>query len=283
MRTKVLVLTAAFAAGAGLAAQEDGQPARIETRTESLAAGSKLWVRNRNGAIVVTGWDREEVALSAEIRDSDQRRIELAVRRIAAGLAVEAEMQQSMVPLPSGLAHSPRCRLVLNVPSRLLGQFRTTNGPISVASVQGYVRCETTNGDIDLSDIAGEAMAETTNGDVNARQMHARLKGGTENGRILLEDVDGRVQMATGNGQIQARNLEGWGEGIQLECANGPIDLELGRATGDIVAASASGTIRIKVAGARVLEQERHRVHARVPGSAQTILLATTTGNITVH
>ena len=44
---------------------------RTEQRTEPLAQGSKLWVKNRNGAIRVTGWDKDEVALTAQIRDSE--------------------------------------------------------------------------------------------------------------------------------------------------------------------------------------------------------------------
>lgn len=283
MRIMALAL---FAVCAGLAAQEEPGPGlatRTEARTETLAYGSRLWVRNHNGAITVTGWDREELALSAEIRDTDQRRIDLVLQRVGGDLEVEAQIQQSMLPMPFGVAASPWCRMTLSVPHRLLGQFRTINGPISVTSVSGYVRCETTNGDISLSALAGEAVAETTNGNVEARQLHARIKGSTANGQVVLDDVAGRVQMEATNGSIKARDLEGWGEGIQLECTNGAIDLELGRATGDILAMNASGGIRIKVPNGRILEQGRHRVHVKVPGGTQMILLETTNGNITVH
>ena len=277
MRIQVAAPLAALAVCARLAGQDEPGPVtRTETRTESLAYGSKLRVRNRNGAILVTGWDREELQLTAEIRDSDQRRIELLVQRQGPDLAIDAQSQQSMLPLPSAVAASPRCRMTLNVPRHLLAQFRTTNG-------QGYVRCETTNGDISLAGIAGEVRAETTNGNLTASHLHARIQGGTANGEITLEDVDGRVQVETTNGQITARNLDGWGEGIRLACANGPIDLELGRATGEIEAANESGSIRIRVASGLVLEQNRHRVHVKVPGSSQMIVLETVNGSIHVH
>ena len=79
---------------------------------------------------------------------------------------------------------------------------------------------------------------------------------GTSNGRILLEDVDGQVSMLTSNGSIHARNLDGWAEGISLECTNGPIEVELGRATGDLTASSVNGTVKVQVqvAGAQVQE-----------------------------
>ena len=274
----------AFALCCGLAAQEDSTAAnRTETRTEALAFGAKLWVKNRNGAILVSGWDKEEVALVAEIHDSDQRRIDLVVQRAGVDLDIEAQFLQSFLPMPFGFALSPKCRMTLRVPRRLLGYFKTINGAISVATVQGYVRCETINGDITLGDIQGEVLAQTTNGDVDAKGLHARILGGTANGRITLEDVDGRVKMETTNGSITARNLDGLGEGISLESANGPIDLELGRATGDILAVNVNGNIRIKVPGGKVLEQARHRVHVKVPGRGQQIALETTNGNIHVR
>lgn len=280
----VFAAFAAFALASGLAAQEEARPlSRIEMHSEPLVYGAKLWVRNRNGAISVNGWDKEELSLSAEIRDFEQRRIELVLQRIGADLDIEAQYQQPRLNLALGSVPSPWCRMTLNVPRRLLGHFRTTNGPISVEAIVGYVRCETINGDIRLGAIAGEALAETTNGNVEARGLHARISGGTANGGIVLEDVDGQVRMETTNGFISARNLEGWGEGISLESTNGVIDLELGRATGDLLAENAHGSIRVRVANAQVLEMGKHRVHVRVPGRSQKISLETTNGSILVH
>ena len=275
---------AAFALCLGLAAQEETRPAvRTVTRTENLAFGAKLWVRNRNGAISVSGWDKEQVSLSAEIRDSEQRRIELVVQRLGPDLEIEAQFQEPRLNLTLGSVASPWCRMTLNVPRKLLGHFRTTNGPITVDTVIGYVRCETVNGDITLGAIAGEVQADTTNGNVEAKGLHARIRGGTANGRIVLEDVDGQVKMETTNGFITARNLDGWGEGISLASTNGAIDLELGRATGDLLAENAHGSIHVKVANAQVLELGKHRVHVRVPGQNQKILLGTTNGSIQVR
>jgi hypothetical protein len=279
-----LALFAAFTVCLGVGAQDEVRPAtRTETRTETLVYGSKLWVKNRNGAINVSGWDKEEVALSAEITDSENRRIDLVVQRVGSDLDIEALFHEPMLSLGLGLATSPRCRMTLSVPHRLLGYYRTTNGPICVDTVEGYVRCETTNGDILLSDLAGEVLAETTNGNVEAKGLHARIRGGTANGRIDLEDVDGQVRMETTNGFIKAKNLDGWGEGITLASTNGAIELELGRATGDILAENANGSIRVKVPNGQVLEVTKHRVHVRVPGKIQKIALGTTNGSILVH
>jgi DUF4097 and DUF4098 domain-containing protein YvlB len=266
-----------------LAAADVHVSPRTETRSEKLAFGAKLWVKNRNGGIRVTGWDKEEVALTADIRDSGRRKIELVVQHVGNDLDIEAQFQQPVVLFSFGFAASPRCEMTLSVPHKLLAHFRTTNGPVAVTNLEGYARCETTNGDITVKEIKGEVLAETTNGSVDARNLNARLKGGTTNGRITIEEVAGQIKLETTNGPIRARNLDGWGEGISLESTNGSIDIELGKATGDIQADNSNGSIDIKVPGAQVLEVSKHSARVKVPGRSQKITLETTNGSIHIH
>ena len=256
---------------------------RTENRTERLAFGSKLWVRNRNGSIKVTGWNREEVSLKAEIRDSEQRPINLVVQAKGADLDIEAVYPQRKWHFSFGFMKSPSCQLTLSVPHKVLAHLRTTNGSVSVANLDGYARCETTNGNVTLKDLQGEVLAETTNGTIDARKLHARIKGGTTNGRILLEDVLGGIRMDTTNGSIVARSLDGWGEGISLETTNGSIDVELGKAAGDLEAGNTHGGLDIKVAAAQVLELNKHSAKLKIPGKPQRIVLDTTNGSIKVR
>ena len=281
---KIGIALASLAVCAGLAAAEGSEPGnRTESRTEKLAFGSKLWVKNRNGFIKVTGWDKEEVALTAQIRDTRKRKIDLVVQHVGADLDIEAVFQQPVVTFSFGFAPSPRCEMTLSVPYRLLGYFRTTNGPVSVVNLDGYARCETTNGDVLVKETKGEVRMDTTNGSVEAYGLKARVKGGTTNGRIRLEDVEGGIDLETTNGPIVARNLDGWGEGIHLESTNGSIEVVLGKATGNLHAENSNGSIDIKVPGAQVVETSKHSARVKVPGREQKILLETTNGGITVH
>lgn len=258
---------------------------RTERRQERMTSGGRLWVRNRNGAIRVTVWDKEEVALTAQIRDSDRRRVELQVTRKGQDLEIEAQFQKPTWSFFSfSSAPSPRCELILQVPRKLQGNFQTLNGPISVNGLQGYVRAETTNGSLRLEHLGGEVVAETTNGTIDARHLTARIKGGTTNGRIILERIDGGVRMETTNGDILARDLDGWGEGISLETTHGRIEVELGRATGELRAENTHGELDVRVPGAQAVRIEKHSVHLKVPGrSSQQIKLETTTGAIRVR
>ena len=254
---------------------------RTEQRTEKLAQGSKLWVKNRNGGIRVTGWDKDEVALTAQIRDNEKRRVELVLQRKGSDLDIEAVFQQPSWSF--GIYISPRCEMTLQVPRRILGHFRTTNGTVAVEHLEGYARCEATNGAILVTDVRGEVYVDTTNGPIEARHLAARIKGSTTNGRIVLEEVTGGIRLETTNGSIRARNLDGWGEGIHLESTNGGIEVELGKATGDLIAENSNGSVEIKVAGAQVIEISKHSAHVKVPGRTQTIRLETTNGSIRVR
>ncbi len=256
-------------------------PTRTEQRSEKLAYGSKLWVKNRNGGIKVMGWDREEVSLTALIRDSEKRKVDLVLQHKGEDLDIEAIFQQPSWSF--GFVSSPRCEMTLNVPRKVLGFFHTTNGTVAVSNLEGYARCETTNGDVKLRDIKGEAQAESTNGTIEAINLKARLKGGTTNGKLVIENVDGGINLETTNGTVSAKNLDGWGEGIKLESTNGWIEVDLGSATGEILAENSNGSIDIKVPGIQIIEMEKHNAHVKRPGRSQRIELNTTNGHISVR
>lgn len=274
----------------GLATQ-DGHVADTktlpDTRTERvqkpLQMGDKLWVSNLNGWIKVVGWDKAEILLEAEIRDAPKRRVDLQVQTKEGGIEVIANFEQAKWyrSLLSGKP-SPRCEMTLHVPMKLQGHFRTTNGNVNVSDISGYVKCRTTNGDLHIQKVSGEVHADTTNGTVNASGLKARIKGGTTNGRIVLENVEGGIKMETTNGGIRAINLDGWGEGIRLETTNGGIEVELGKATGEVVAKNTNGSLDIEVKG-NLFVKEKRRVHVKIPGRNQNIHLETTNGSIKVR
>lgn len=257
---------------------------RVEARLEKLKAGAKLWVRNRNGFIRITGWDREEVSVSAEMRDTDRRRIQLVIQRKGDDLDVEAVFQSASWSIFNfASVASPRCEMTLQVPRKILGHFRTTNGLVAASNLEGYVRCETTNGGIEVSNVAGEVRAETTNGGIEAKNLKARLKCSTTNGGIHLENVDGGIEASTTNGGIQAQNLDGWGEGLTFGTTNGDIDIDLGRASGEVKAENTNGRLEFHVTGAQDVDLRKHSLHARIPGQNQSLRLSTTNGGIVIR
>lgn len=256
---------------------------RVLIRSEKLTAGSKVWVRNRNGDIRVMGWDKEELYLMAEIRDTDRRRVELAIRPKEGGWDVETLFQEPFWSFNWGVVLSPRCEMTLFVPKQVSGYFRTTNGSLQVSYVEGYARCETTNGDVRVSDVTGEVHLSSRNGSLEGRDLGARLRATTSNGQVTLTNVFGGVFAETANGNIRAQNLNGWGEGISLATTNGSIDVSLGEAAGEVSAESTEGMLDLRLPDARILETSKRHALLRVPGRTQKIVLRTTNGTITVR
>ena len=256
---------------------------RVLIRAEKLASGAKLWVKNRNGDVCVVGWEKEEMHLTAEIRDTDRRRVELVIQQKDGDLDIETVFQQPFWSFDWGLVLSPRCEMTIFVPRRLLGYFRTTNGSIFISYLDGYAHCETTNGDIQVKHFSGEAYAETKNGTIEGQDLQARIKAITTNGHVLLTGVDGGIVAETTNGNIVAKALNGWGEGISLRTINGSIDIALGEAAGEITAESADGSLNIKIPDAKVIESSKRSAHLKVPGRMQKISLRTTNGTITLR
>ena len=178
-------------------------PSRTEHRVEVLGYGSKLWVANRNGSIKVEGWDQEKVDLTAFIRDTEGRHIDLKVERQGRDLAIEAVWPKTgWFNFGFFGTQSPRCEFVLKVPRKVISNYSTTNGAVEVKDIEGFAGCDTTNGDIRVSDVKGEVHADTTNGGIVATNLFARIKGGTTNGDIDLTNVAGGVDLDTTNGSI---------------------------------------------------------------------------------
>jgi len=248
-----------------------------------MAPGGRLLVRNRNGSIRVEGWDREEVKLLAEIRDSDRRRVELLVQRRGGDLEVEAQFQQPSRWFSFGFVATPLCELTLMVPRKLQGFFATKNGSVLLRQAEGFARLESMNGDVRVRDFAGEVWAETSNGDLEVRNVRARLRGSTASGQIYLEDVAGGIQARTLSGFVKARRLDGWGEGILLSSVSGSLDVELGQATGELLARSSHGRVDVKVPGASVLAADDQVVRLRIPGRSQKITIESTSGRVRVR
>lgn len=258
---------------------------RQERHTFKLKAGGNLQVSTRNSSIQVTGWDKEEVSLVADISDTEKRPIQL---KLSPGNGDRVEIEAifpeggwSGIHFGRGLA----CDLTLQVPKRLVGSFHTSNARIDARSTGGTLVFRTSNGRIELAGLSGEVEARTSNAKVEVRNLEGDLRGATSNGGLELEGVSGSIDFVTSNGGIRVSGLGGKGKGIQLRTSNGSVDVELGKATGEIHArTSRHEKIKVERQGLELIDMSRSNdVRLRLPGSNQIIDLATSNGGITLR
>ena len=180
-----------------------GQPAyrhpavQTETveRTVPLPSGGAFSLININGSVVVEGWDREEVHISA-------------VKSCAAGwtnmasVSIEVVKEPRSVTVrtryPDGEGEGVSVEFHVRVPRRLLqARVSTVNGSVRLRAVEGAGELRSVNGNVELFDGAGRFSARSVNGNIYLELRHlgfgdgARPEGNTDG--MFVETVNGTV------------------------------------------------------------------------------------------
>ncbi len=161
-----------------------------------------------NGGIQVQGGQRGDVLVQARViarADSEAR-----AREIASAVQIDASSAQVSANGPANLGRGENWHVSyrLAVPTQTSLALRTTNGGISVGSVEGRIEFETTNGGVKLSNLAGEVTGRTTNGGLDVDLEGASWNGAgldvrTSNGGVRLripEQYSARLEASTNNG-----------------------------------------------------------------------------------
>ncbi len=158
-----------------------------ESRKATLPlAGGQLSVTGKNGGIEVTGEDRNDVALEAQVTAQASSHDE--AQQLVSEVRIET----------SGTIHAegPKTgnwsvNFKLRVPKHLAAELQTQNGGISLANLDGTVHAETTNGGISLSNLSGDVHATTTNGG-----LHISLTGDSWQGAgLVAKSTNGGVHV----------------------------------------------------------------------------------------
>ncbi|HEX6200007.1 MAG TPA: DUF4097 family beta strand repeat-containing protein [Thermoanaerobaculia bacterium] len=251
----VLALLVAAAPALAVEVQE-----RLE-KTYDLGAGGEVSVGNVNGAVVVEGWDRDEVRVVAvkKAKASTRARaeevldkIEVRITRSGSRLEIDTRRPESSNSVFSwlfGNGVSGDVSYTVSVPRRTDLEVDTVNGHVEVRGVEGHVEADTTNGGIEMADIRGSVDAGTTNGAIRVR---------------LAEVAAGRsMSFSTTNGGIHVTVPRAARVTLDASTTNGGIDLD------DLPAAD-------------VRTHGRRHLKAEINGGGPTIELSTTNGGITI-
>ena len=226
----------------------DGSRAHYcEIRNTGFKAGGALSVDpGENGAIRVSGWDRDSVAVTVKVQaqartDEQAQAIAREVRITASGGTIRAEG-----PDVSG-HESWSVSFDVMVPRRSDLTARAVNGPIAVGDVSGRIDLDGVNGPLDLADVGGDVHARTVNGPLVVTlsggkwdgtgldsetengpvtlsipaAYAAHLETGTENGPVSIDfpiTIQGRF-----NGRSIETDLNGGGPTVRVMTTNGPL------------------------------------------------------------
>ncbi len=255
---------------------------RTEQKSLPLKSGGSITVSTRNSPIRVEGWDKDEVAVTAAIEDSDARPVRWEMTARDGGVVVEAIFPKASSGFHVG--RGPSCAFTMKVPRKVQGAFTTSNDTIAAGGFGGTLSFRTSNDKVELENLDGAVSVATSNATITAKHLNASLKGHTSNDTIRLEDVQGGVDLTTSNADVIASGLNGWNQGISLLTSNGDLDISLGSATGEVTArTSRHESVKVERRQVDLLGSDSGATRFRVPGSSQAITLTTSNGTITVR
>jgi hypothetical protein len=192
--------------------------------TYALSGANALRVHNENGSVAIDGADRDDVAVLARTRATNQAGLEdvrLAATRADGSLDLTVEHDRG--PL-SWLRAGPRMDLEVAVPADLrVERVETVNGDVEAEGIAGGLRAETTNGDVTLTDVRGDVTATTTNGGVTLTDVRGDVAAETTNGDISIVGIRGDVTAETTNGDVSATDVTGR---VEADTTNGSVDTQ---------------------------------------------------------
>ncbi|HEX6880177.1 MAG TPA: DUF4097 family beta strand repeat-containing protein [Terriglobales bacterium] len=186
-------------------------PAQAELREEfhktyPITPDGRVSVRNLNGGITVTSWDKSEVQLDAVKTAESKERLDEAKIEVTAG--------SSAIDIRTHYPdehHNYRAAVVtytLHVPRKArLDKIELVNGQVRIDGVQGGVFASSVNGNVEARNSMGEMNLHSVNGRVLAElQAPGRqVDLGTVNGQVSLKlpsNASAEIAASTVHGNI---------------------------------------------------------------------------------
>jgi DUF4097 and DUF4098 domain-containing protein YvlB len=217
-----LVVTAVVAMVLPLSAkaqEEQGLQIRGLTRIDTtvrLDRGGAVDLSLISGRMRVTGWDRQDVKISASIESgilrfsSNSSRVSLSVDDS------DNEGHRGRRHNNVGDAHYE-----VSVPrgSRLI--LEAVSGDINASGSQGEIEASSVSGDVDVTDGVRTVSAEAVSGSVHAARITGNLRTETVSGELRVENVSGDVEASSVSGDIRLIGIQS--KDIRAETVSGDI------------------------------------------------------------
>lgn len=180
-------------------------------QTYALTPDGRIELDNINGAVHISGWDRNEVKVDAVKYADTKERLDEATIEVDSGkdyLSVRTKYPDHDHTWNWGSHNNPATvEYTLTLPRMArLDEIKLINGDLDVAGVSGEVRASCINGRLEARDLAGQARLSTINGRLDAR--FGQLAGH----EVDLSSVNGEVDLtipSDSKAEIEASTVSG--------------------------------------------------------------------------
>jgi DUF4097 and DUF4098 domain-containing protein YvlB len=194
-------------------------------------------ISNVGGRIDVTGWDRPEVSVRAELGESVER------------VDVNSDHGRTTIKvvLPHHSERDGDAHLHVQVPKDSELTVSAVSADVTTAGVTGAQRLNTVSGDITAELAGSDLELKTVSGDV-------KLKGHGQPARLHMSTVSGDVHLEHGAGDLEAGTVSGTlvvsldsARSVRARTTSGDVHFEGKLARGaDFDATSVSGDLKVR-------------------------------------
>jgi DUF4097 and DUF4098 domain-containing protein YvlB len=212
----------------------------IEKRMQADPRG-EVAIANVAGDLQVTGWDRNEVQVLADLGDGAK----LDFKSSGGRITIE-------VVLAKRRTHHGSTDLVVRVPRNSSLETNTTSadqtikdvrGTQRLLSVSGMIQTELYNDEVEVTNVSGEITVRGHNG-------KGTLRARAVSGDLRLQDIGPEMELNTVTGDMNVRVAEI--SRARIKTTNGDLEVRAGSLTRDvrIDAEGVNGDIRFRFRGA---------------------------------
>lgn len=240
-----------------------------------LSPGGRIDLDTVNGAVDVTGWEKDEVEINGTKQASEKYLLD--------GTRVQVTPSAGIVRIHTVLPSSGRrggvgVRYSLRVPHRvLLDRIVTSNGSIRIENIQGGLNLRSSNGEIRIVHAKGNLDAQTSNGRCELQDFEGNGTVRSSNGRIEGTILHGSVDAFTSNGSL-ALSYEDpdTSRPLRLDTSNSAIEVSIsGPKTPDVRATTSNAGITLKLPANAQARLRAHTSNASItsefgPGESST-------------
>lgn len=266
-RLIVSVLLAGLIVAAGCDIADFGDASRFQEdfhQAVPMKAGGRLYVETFNGAVDVSGWDREEADITATKYAGTQN----AVEAIRIDVAVSGDSIRVRSIRPSERWGNMGVKYTIRVPrTTTLERIQTSNGAIDVSNLDAPVRLTTSNGAVRADNVVGGLEASTSNGSIRA------TTSGMESGRPL--------RLTTSNGSVELTVDKLSSGGAVVRTSNGSITVSLPETVDlDVNASTSNARITNDFEDSFRGRSDRRHLEGSIGSGGPRLELSTSNGSI---
>ncbi|MEX2262364.1 MAG: DUF4097 family beta strand repeat-containing protein [Bryobacteraceae bacterium] len=249
--------------------------------THRLNPGGRVSLENFNGSVEIVGSDRDSIEIAGTKY--------AATEELLDAIRIEVDSTDAAIRIRTVRPYERRgnsgARYRIRLPRKIeLERINTSNGAVSVQSIEGNARLRTSNASVKAIGVKGDVDAQTSNGGIDLDDVEGGCILKTSNAGVRAERIRGGFEATSSNGGIQVELLNEPNRTVRLDTSNAGITLRMPAASAARVRARTSnGSVSSDFDVRRESgEKKKSSLDGEIGTGGPLLDLSTSNGNIRI-